>query len=88
MQMLAPPIALKTPSDSLLACLDAAVGQFSQLHRVPFTCADGSQNLHAGYAGNITDDIGQLDVHLAHGLLHPVQGLRLVFHFASPLPDQ
>ncbi|MNH18426.1 hypothetical protein D3C85_1676240 [compost metagenome] len=87
MQMLAAPIAMKTPSDSLFACLDAAVGQFSQLHRIPFTCGDRSQYLHTGYAGNVTDDIGQLDVHLAQGFLHPVQGLRLVLHFGSPLPD-
>lgn len=85
MQMLQTPVAMKTACNGVLASLDPAIPEGGQLFRAALSGNDCPHNLHAGNAGNITDDVRQLDVHLARRFLHAVERLGLIAHLAAPL---
>ena len=37
---------------------------------IALTGEDGTNDLHSGHAGQIADDVMELDIHLVQGLLH------------------
>ncbi|MNC73008.1 hypothetical protein D3C75_1241390 [compost metagenome] len=69
---------MKTASDAVLTRFDPAISQGGQLFQTAFASDNCPQNLHAGDPGNITDDVRQLDIHLAQRFLHTVERLGLI----------
>ena len=55
---------------SLLVCPDPGVSVLGQLVCIPLTSDDVVDDRQAGLAGDVADDVLQLHVHLAEGLLH------------------
>lgn len=71
--MLSTIIAFQRLGEGLGAALDARVSQGRQLLTVSFP-EEGIENGQAGHPGQVTEDVMDLEVHLAEGLL-PVLGV-------------
>ena len=56
--------------DSLFTGLDSRVPQSSEIVRVALAIKNRVDNRQAGNAGNVADDMVELDVHLVESLLH------------------
>lgn len=56
--------------DVLLTRAAMGVAVLSEDEGIPLALDDGTQNGHTGTAGDVADDIVQLDVHLVQGFLH------------------
>ena len=67
------------------SALILAVAQPGQLPRVPFADHDGFDDVHAGLAGDVSDDVLKLHVHLGQGLMHMLDVVGSVLHQHRPL---
>ena len=63
-------IAGKRSVQRLSVCLAAYVAQRDPYLRIPFTGNNGADDLHAGGAGDIADDVVQLQIHEGECLVH------------------
>ena len=64
------PVALQRFSNDLLAYLDAIVPQFYQHRRVSLPRKNGVDNRQSGHAGDFTNHVMDLEIHLCQCLLH------------------
>jgi hypothetical protein len=69
-QVLGAPGALQRLGDLVLTMLAMRVAQLGQDYGSAFAREDGLEDGHAGHTRDITDDLGELEVHLLQGLLH------------------
>ncbi|MNI35860.1 hypothetical protein D3C73_898970 [compost metagenome] len=88
MQVFQAPVPVQTAGDCFLVRLDSAIHELRQRLGITFAIDDRPQDSHPCHARNITDDAGQLDVHLAERFLKAVQGLSLIAHFSGSLSNQ
>ena len=65
----------------------ALVAQLGQLHRVALAGHEGPDNSQAGHAGDVADDVLELDVHLRQGLLHVLDVLAGIRYEHLALPQ-
>ena len=68
--MLGPPVAFQRFPDGLGISFDVWIPQLGELCAVPLSSQDGVHNGTAGQAGNVTDDMVDLQVHLRQRLVH------------------
>ena len=78
------PSSARAISSSLRAA--PLVAQRGQLRRVALAGQDGLDDRRAGHAGDVADDLGELDVHLLQRLLHVLDVVRGVADQHLPLP--
>ena len=68
--MLGAPGALQRLGDVVLIVVAMGVAQLGQRHGIAFARDDGFEDGHAGHARDVTDDLGEFEVHLLQGLVH------------------
>ena len=68
-EMFGAPVAVQTAGDHVAAGLDAMILQCGQLLRIAFASEDGVEDGQAGDAGQVADDVVDLQVHLGEGFL-------------------
>ena len=68
--------------------LHTTVAQTGERERVSFTRNDGIQNSQPALAGNVTEDVMHLQVHLTEGLLHVQRMLSRHLNQALPMAPQ
>ena len=78
--MFLPPVPLQRLGDGRLVRLDPIIAQLRQLTRIPLAAHDGLDDVHAGLAGDVADDVLELHVHLGQRLLHMLDMVGRVFH--------
>ena len=66
----------------------ASVAQLGQHDRISLARNDGAEDLQAGHAGDVAEDLGQLEVHEFERLLHALDVLTGEPDVAGALPDQ
>ena len=69
-QVLSAPGALQRLGDVLLIVVTVGGTQLRQALRVALAHDDGREDGHAGYPGDVTDNLGELAMHLCYGLVH------------------
>jgi hypothetical protein len=74
------PVAAQTFGDRLAAGFDAVVFQLRQRHRIAFATQDGFQYGQARHAGDVADDVLELNVHLRERLVQVVHAPRRSVH--------
>ncbi|MBM3226800.1 MAG: hypothetical protein FJZ47_23800 [Candidatus Tectomicrobia bacterium] len=74
-QVFGAPGALQRLGDVVLRVVAVRVAQLRQRHRIAFASDDGFEDGHAGHPRDLTDDLGELEIHLFSGL---VQMLNMV----------
>ena len=75
------PVALQTTSNCVAAGLDAVIFQGGELLRIAFAGQEGVEDGQAGDAGQVADDVVNLQVHLGEGFLK-------VLHMAAGVTDE
>src|SRR5215471_17136069 len=83
--MLLAPMAVEGFGNRLRIVLTAAVAMPREPLRIVFAGDDGPHDPHARLPRDVTHDLGQLHMHLLHGLLHMLHGLRRRGHEALTL---
>ena len=68
-EMFGAPVAPQTFSDDIATGFDAVVFHGGERLRIAFTVQDAIEDGLAGDAGQITDDVVELNVHLREGLV-------------------
>ena len=69
-EMFGSPIALEAAGDGILGSFDAMIFEGGQLEGIALALQDGLDDGQAGDAGQIADDVLELNVHLGQGLVH------------------
>ena len=69
-EVLLPPMSLKSLGNGGLVVLAPVVPHPGQLAGIALPVYDGPDDLEAGDAGDVADDVLEFDVHLGQGLLH------------------
>ncbi|MCY1306521.1 hypothetical protein D9M70_563850 [compost metagenome] len=87
-QMFHAPVAMQATSNRFLIRLDASISKSRQLLWVALTFNNRPEDLHAGHASDIADDVGELDIHLAQRFLNTVKGLGLIANLITALTHQ
>jgi hypothetical protein len=87
-QRLAPPRALQGGGNGSLVLLAAGITPPRALRRVTFPSEDGPNDREPSDAGNVADDVLQLDVHLRQGFLHGLDVARRIGQQHRPLPER
>src|SRR4051812_45591254 len=64
------PVALQALCDFLFGCMDPTIPEFCPFLRIAFAIQNGSHDGLSRCSTQITDDVGQLDVHLCQSFLH------------------
>ena len=82
-----PPVPLQRPGDGVVVRFHARATKLGQLAGVPFAVHDGLDNVHPGLAGDVADDVLELDVHLGQRLLHVLDMVGSVLHQHGPMPQ-
>ena len=85
-QQIGLPVAFQTLGNLLLTGLYPRISKLSQLMGIAFTCQNGLDDRLSGQSAHIAQHIGQLNVHLAHRLLHPLDVPAGTLHQIIPLP--
>ncbi len=85
-EMFGAPRSVQREGNLIFAGMTALIPQFGQFDRVAFAAQDGLDDRHAGQSRDVTDDFGQFDIHLLHGLLHVLDVTGGVAHLHLPLP--
>ena len=75
-QVLLAPVAQQGLGESGLADLAVLVAELGELKRVAFALEDGVEDVHAGLAGDVADDLGEFEVHLFECFLDVLNMLR------------
>ena len=63
-QVVGAPGALQRLGDVVLRVVAVRVAQLREALGVTLTREDGFEDGHAGHAGDLTDDLGELEIHL------------------------
>ncbi|MCY1536034.1 hypothetical protein D9M68_714710 [compost metagenome] len=87
-QMFQAPVAMQATRNRLLIRLDPSIAKSRQLVWVALTFNNRPEDLHAGHASDIADDVGELDIHLTQGFLNTVKGLGLIANLIAALTHQ
>ena len=80
-EMFVTPVTVEAASQSVPAGFDAMIFEGGELLRVALTGQDGIENSQAGDAGQVADDVMDLEVHLGEGFLQ-------VLHVAGTITDE
>ena len=86
--MLRPVIPDQRSGDHFFACPYAFMAKLGQRYRIPFTGEDGVYNRQPGQAGDVADDVMQLQIHLIQSLLHVIDVRGGHLHEALAMPEQ
>ena len=86
-QVLCPPVAIQRLGDGRRVLLAPMIPSLGQLLRVAFPRKDRLDDRQARHAGNVADDVLQLDIHLGEGLLHVLDVPRGIGQQRGPLPS-
>src|SRR5207244_6441056 len=68
--MLGAPRALQRLGDVVLIMVAVRIAQLCEVLRVALAREDGREESHAGHARDVTDDWGELAMHLCSGFVH------------------
>ncbi len=88
MQVLGSPVPMQTTGNGLVISFDTTVSKVGQYLRIALAADNGLDDFHPCQAGDIADDIGQLDVHLGQGFLHAIDGFGLIADLHGTLTNQ
>jgi hypothetical protein len=86
-EMLGAPVACQSLRDRGVIVFAALIAGGGQSLGGAFAREDRPDDRHAGLARDITDHLGQLEVHLLKGLLHVLHRARGHRHEHAPLPQ-
>lgn len=87
-EVFGPPVALERTSDGIAGSFDAMIFECGQLLRIAFTREDRFQNGQTGDAGEIADDVVNLEVHLREGFLQVLHMAAGVAGEVGPMTQQ
>ncbi len=86
-EMFGPPVTVQTFGDDLAAGLEAMVFQGRQLLGIAFAGEEGRQDGLAGDAGQVADDVVELEVHLGEGLVQMAHAAAGPAHQGIAMPQ-
>ena len=86
-EVLSPPIALERLGDGRLVTAAAGIAESGQAGQITLAAEDGLDDGQAGLAGDVADDLGELEVHQLKGLLHVLDVVADEGHEHLPLPQ-
>jgi len=78
-------VALKGFGDFSFRVAALVIAEFSQADGVVFPSDNSPNDLEAGLAGDVRDDLGEFEVHQLQGFLHMLNMLAAVSNEVSPL---
>ena len=78
--MLLAPVTAQGFLDHVRAGFHARIPELGQLFGVPLSGDNGIHNRQAGSAGNVAENVLELQVHQRHGFLHMLHMLGCHFH--------
>jgi hypothetical protein len=86
-QMLGAPRALQCLGDVVLIVVAVRIAQLREVLRVTLAREDGLEDSHAGHPGDLTDDLGELEMHLFSGFVHMLHMVGGVGQEHLPMPQ-
>jgi hypothetical protein len=87
-EVILPPVALEGLRDRGLVMVAVAVTELGQAVRIPRAVQEGLEDVQAGFAREVADDLGELASHLCEGFWPGLHGLAGVGDQHLPWPEE